>query len=234
MRILVTNDDGIHAHGPEGLRGDRARAVRRRLGGRAGVRPVRRVAFAVAQRSAAAARGRRAPLRGEGHADRLRHHGRAPHPAEAARSRAVRRQPRPQRRRGRALFRHGRGREGGRACSAFRRSRCRRPIPPASKQQPYWETAAQARARHHPPRARSRASRATCWSTSTFPDCAPDEVKGIAVSSQGKRDQELLHIDARHDGRGNPYYWIAYARGAQADRRGRHRSLRRSPTTASR
>ena len=27
------------------------------------------------------------------------------------------------------------------ACSAFRRSRCRRRIPPASKQQPHWETA---------------------------------------------------------------------------------------------
>jgi 5'-nucleotidase len=46
-----------------------------------------------------------------------------------------------------------------------------------------------------------------------FPDCAPGAVKGIAVSSQGKRNQQLLHIDARHDGRGNPYYWIAYARG---------------------
>ena len=46
-----------------------------------------------------------------------------------------------------------------------------------------------------------------------FPDCAPDQVKGIAVTSQGKRDQEWLHIDARHDGRGNPYYWIAFERG---------------------
>lgn len=46
-----------------------------------------------------------------------------------------------------------------------------------------------------------------------FPDCAPGAVKGVAVSSQGKRNQQLLHIDARHDGRGNPYYWIAYERG---------------------
>jgi hypothetical protein len=45
-----------------------------------------------------------------------------------------------------------------------------------------------------------------------FPDCAPGEVKGIAVTTQGKRDQEWLRIDARHDGRGNPYYWIAFAR----------------------
>ena len=46
-----------------------------------------------------------------------------------------------------------------------------------------------------------------------FPDCPPDEVQGIAVSCQGKRDQELLRIEPRHDGRGNPYYWIAFARG---------------------
>lgn len=46
-----------------------------------------------------------------------------------------------------------------------------------------------------------------------FPDCLPDDVQGIAVSVQGKRDQELLRVDARNDGRGNPYYWIAFARG---------------------
>jgi 5'-nucleotidase len=45
-----------------------------------------------------------------------------------------------------------------------------------------------------------------------FPDCTASEVKGIAVTSQGKRDQELLRIEARHDGRGNPYYWIAFER----------------------
>jgi len=45
-----------------------------------------------------------------------------------------------------------------------------------------------------------------------FPDCPPQDVKGIAVASQGKRPQELLRIEPRHDGRGNPYYWIAYER----------------------
>jgi 5'-nucleotidase len=45
-----------------------------------------------------------------------------------------------------------------------------------------------------------------------FPDCPPAAVKGIAVTSQGKRDQELLRIEARRDGRGNPYYWIAFER----------------------
>ena len=37
-----------------------------------------------------------------------------------------------------------------------------------------------------------------------FPDCAPEDVQGVAITMQGKRDQELLRIDARHDGRGNP------------------------------
>ncbi len=45
-----------------------------------------------------------------------------------------------------------------------------------------------------------------------FPDCQPGEVKGILVTAQGRRRQERLHIDERTDGRGNPYYWIAYAR----------------------
>jgi 5'-nucleotidase len=45
-----------------------------------------------------------------------------------------------------------------------------------------------------------------------FPDCAPGEVKGITVTAQGRRRQERLHIDERQDGRGNPYYWIAYVR----------------------
>jgi len=52
-----------------------------------------------------------------------------------------------------------------------------------------------------------------------FPDCAPEAVKGIAVTMQGKRDQELLRIDARHDGRGNPYYWLVFARRANAQPR---------------
>jgi 5'-nucleotidase len=49
-----------------------------------------------------------------------------------------------------------------------------------------------------------------------FPDCLADEVAGVAITTQGKRDQELLRIEPRHDGRGNPYYWIAFARGGIA------------------
>jgi 5'-nucleotidase len=43
-----------------------------------------------------------------------------------------------------------------------------------------------------------------------FPACSPDEVEGIAVTAQGKRDQALMRIEPRRDGRGNPYYWIAF------------------------
>src|SRR5271154_4219919 len=45
-----------------------------------------------------------------------------------------------------------------------------------------------------------------------FPDCPPEDVRGVAVTSQGKRDQELLRIDPRYDGPGNPYYRIAFER----------------------
>lgn len=44
-----------------------------------------------------------------------------------------------------------------------------------------------------------------------FPDCPPDEVEGVAVTAQGERGY-LVKIDARADGRGNPYFWIAFDR----------------------
>ncbi len=45
-----------------------------------------------------------------------------------------------------------------------------------------------------------------------YPDCRPDEVAGIDVTMQGKRDQNFLLVDERKDARGNPYYWIGFAR----------------------
>ncbi|NIX77246.1 5'/3'-nucleotidase SurE [Microvirga terricola] len=45
-----------------------------------------------------------------------------------------------------------------------------------------------------------------------FPDAEPDDVEGIALVNQGQRTQELLRLDKREDGRGNPYYWIAFER----------------------
>ncbi len=44
-----------------------------------------------------------------------------------------------------------------------------------------------------------------------FPNCAPDEVGGVAVTNQGKL-AHALHIDERRDGRNLPYYWLMYRR----------------------
>jgi 5'-nucleotidase len=58
---------------------------------------------------------------------------------------------------------------------------------------------------------------ATEWPPSTtmninFPDREPDQVVGVSVTSQGRRDPGLLHIDERRDTWGNPYYWLAFER----------------------
>ncbi|MFG1295834.1 MULTISPECIES: 5'/3'-nucleotidase SurE [Xanthobacter] len=45
-----------------------------------------------------------------------------------------------------------------------------------------------------------------------FPDRAPEEITGVAATAQGRRDQKLMRIEPRRDGRNNPYYWIAFER----------------------
>jgi 5'-nucleotidase len=45
-----------------------------------------------------------------------------------------------------------------------------------------------------------------------FPACAPEDVQGTRVTRQGKRAPGYLKIEGRKDGRNNPYYWIVYAR----------------------
>lgn len=47
-----------------------------------------------------------------------------------------------------------------------------------------------------------------------FPNCPPDEAEGPAVTAQGRLAHGLF-IDERLDGRGNPYYWLAYRRQRQ-------------------
>src|SRR5947207_2659435 len=47
-----------------------------------------------------------------------------------------------------------------------------------------------------------------------FPNCYPDEVQGVIVARQGKRNQGFLRIEGRKDGRGNDYYWIGFERAA--------------------
>lgn len=45
-----------------------------------------------------------------------------------------------------------------------------------------------------------------------FPDRSPDKVERVEVTSQGKRDQSLTNILERSDARGNPYYWLGFTR----------------------
>ena len=50
-----------------------------------------------------------------------------------------------------------------------------------------------------------------------FPACTPEEVRGVLVTRQGKRNLGFLKIDQRSDGRGNPYFWIGFERAAMMD-----------------
>jgi 5'-nucleotidase len=45
-----------------------------------------------------------------------------------------------------------------------------------------------------------------------FPACEPADVAGVAVTSQGRRDAELMRIEERRDGRAIPYYWLMFQR----------------------
>jgi 5'-nucleotidase len=48
-----------------------------------------------------------------------------------------------------------------------------------------------------------------------FPNCIPDAVNGTVVTTQGKLDHGM-YIDERKDGRGNPYYWLRFGRNQLA------------------
>jgi len=50
-----------------------------------------------------------------------------------------------------------------------------------------------------------------------FPACAPAKVQGVRVTRQGKRNLGFLKVDERRDGRGNPYFWIGFERAAIMD-----------------
>ena len=50
-----------------------------------------------------------------------------------------------------------------------------------------------------------------------FPACAPEDVAGVRVTRQGKRNLGFLKIDERRDGRGNPYFWVGFERTAMMD-----------------
>ncbi|WP_448952289.1 5'/3'-nucleotidase SurE [Labrys neptuniae] len=42
-----------------------------------------------------------------------------------------------------------------------------------------------------------------------FPDCEPDEVAGVTVTVQGQRDAAIVEVVERQDYRGGAYYWLA-------------------------
>jgi len=47
-----------------------------------------------------------------------------------------------------------------------------------------------------------------------FPACAPDAVKGLRVTRQGRLANDV-DIDERLDGRGLPYFWLRFGRSTQ-------------------
>jgi 5'-nucleotidase len=82
---------------------------------------------------------------------------------------------------------------------------------PETRQAPRWETALA----HGP--GLIRALLAEPWGEGVlmninFPDRKPEEVAGTLVTTQGRRDQDLLSIEERHDTWGSPYYWFGFQR----------------------
>ncbi len=53
-----------------------------------------------------------------------------------------------------------------------------------------------------------------------FPGCPAQDVRGVSVAIQGRRDMQLVRLERRNDGRGNPYYWIAFERDVTERRPG--------------
>ncbi len=45
-----------------------------------------------------------------------------------------------------------------------------------------------------------------------FPDCLPGDVASVELVAQGKRDLQTARLDRRVDARGYPYYWIGFRR----------------------
>ena len=46
-----------------------------------------------------------------------------------------------------------------------------------------------------------------------FPDTAPDAVKGVQITRQGRRDFQMSDTDKRNHPRGGHYYWLTYGAG---------------------
>ena len=186
---------------------DRARAFRRRLGGRARDRAVRREPCADAQRAAPRPPAGRAPLR-------RRRHARPTASLLAlmelidgpqARPCALRRQPGRQRRRGRDHSGTVAGAIEGMALGV-----------PSIALRPDLEARRGAALRH---RGKLRACPrpalvAVGWPAGVimnvnFPDCPPEEVTGVEVTRQASRARRGISR-RRKDLRGRHYYWLGH------------------------
>ena len=53
-----------------------------------------------------------------------------------------------------------------------------------------------------------------------FPDTEPDGVEGTNITVQGRRDQDILRVDERIDGRGIPYFWYGFNRKSSTPNEG--------------
>ena len=53
-----------------------------------------------------------------------------------------------------------------------------------------------------------------------FPDREPDDIEGIVVTDQGRRNTDALTIEDRMDTRGNPYYWLGFKRRKSTPKEG--------------
>ncbi len=49
-----------------------------------------------------------------------------------------------------------------------------------------------------------------------FPDLPPDQVKAVELTTQGRRDHHIIYADKRTDLRGESYYWMGF-RGTLSD-----------------
>ena len=130
-----------------------------------------------------------------------------------ARRRPLRRQPRPQRRRGRRLFRHHRRRARGHdfGLPSFALSQ---EFSVETREKPLWETALKFGPEILHKVMKEGVPKNTVININ-FPGLrSPEEVRGVRVTRQGKRNLGFLKIDQRRDGRGNPYFWIGFERAA--------------------
>jgi len=82
---------------------------------------------------------------------------------------------------------------------------------PATREDPLYETAAA-----HGPSVIRRILDAGLppgtFANINFPDRPPEAVAGVEVTRQGKRAADWLKVEERRDGRGYPYYWIGFQR----------------------